>query len=459
MVIKPGGGFRSATQLDPLDHLIYTAAVYESAAQIELARIPLKDRIACSYRICLTPQGAFFSPDNGWKDFHAHSKELAESGRFSHVLTADISDFYNQLGQHRIQNAMELTMASSERSTNIESFLNELTGKQSRGLPVGPFASIILAEACLIDVDAFLLRHKACHTRYVDDLYVFCSSRKQAIETKHALADYLFSVHRLSLESSKSSILYIEKFLKEALSDPEEVEKQARVDRLNELLKEVVAESGPYWYEDVDEEVEIKILSRAQKESFKSLFEECVAKRPLQLGLARYILRKGLKSRTNVLNQAVFEGLEALAPVLRDTARYLAVTISKSQAAQYGKQLLKFCNESDVGSLPFVRMWILELLYRRPDFCPASTALALAEESSAYLGYRPAALIAKAHRQIDWVRERKETWRNYEPWSRRALIWSSSILPSGEKRPFLSMVVDQGDTLDSAVAKLLLSEK
>jgi hypothetical protein len=32
-------------------------------------------------------------------------------------------------------------------------------------------------------------------------------------------------------------------------------------------------------------------------------------------------------------------------------------------------------------------------------------------------------------------------------------------LPSGERRPFLSMVVEQGDLLDAAVAKFLLSRK
>ena len=46
MVIKPGGGFRAATQLDPLDHLLYTAAIYEAAELIEKARVPADQRIA-----------------------------------------------------------------------------------------------------------------------------------------------------------------------------------------------------------------------------------------------------------------------------------------------------------------------------------------------------------------------------------------------------------------------------
>jgi Reverse transcriptase (RNA-dependent DNA polymerase) len=459
MVIKPGGGYRAATQLDPLDHLLYTAAVYEAAELIEKARVPADRRIACSYRIRLTPEGSFFPPDSGWKEFHCRSGELARVEGTSHVLSADISDFYNQLGQHRIQNAMELASISLDRSKNVESFLNLLTGKQSQGLPVGPFASIVLAEACLIDVDNFLLRQDVPFTRYVDDFRLFCASRKQAIQLRHALADYLFSAHRLSLESAKSSITHVEKFIKEELSDPEEIEQQARVERVNHLFKEIADENGPYWYEGLEGESEEEFLNQAQKESFIALFEECVKRRPLHLGLARHLLRKGLKSRTNALNSLVFENLEALTPAFRDTIRYLVVTIPKARAAKRGEQILAFCKGSDVGALPFVRMWILELLHRRPDLCRSTEAIALAEESTAELGYRPAALLAAAHKQVDWVRARKETWRNYEPWSRRALIWSASTLPSGERRPFLSMVAEQGDILDAAIAKLLLSRK
>ena len=95
MVVKPGGGYRAATQLDPLDHLIYTAAVYEASESIERARVPEHQRIACSCRIHVTPEGAFFSADNGWTNYHTRSKELAGEAEITHVLTADISDFYN----------------------------------------------------------------------------------------------------------------------------------------------------------------------------------------------------------------------------------------------------------------------------------------------------------------------------------------------------------------------------
>jgi hypothetical protein len=120
--------------------------------------------------------------------------------------------------------------------------------------------------------------------------------------------------------------------------------------------------------------------------------------------------------------------------------------------------LLEFAKVNDVGGLPFVNMWLIELILRRPDLCECSTALSLAANSSAALGVRPQALMAAAYNQVDWIRSKKETWRNNEPWDRRAIIWSASKLPSGEKRPFLSMVLEQGDVLDAAVAKWLMSQ-
>ena len=300
---------------------------------VEAARIPRDLKVACSHRLELTPEGAFFSPDTGWKDFHTRSKELARTNRFSHILLADISDFYNQLGQHRIQNALEMAAVSAGRSRNIEQFLNQLTAKQSQGLPVGPTASAVLAEACLIDVDNFLLRQNVPHVRYADDFHIFCISRRQAIEIRHALSEYLFAVHRLSLESSKSSVQHVTQFLKE-LSDPEEAEQQAKVDRLSELIRAFEDEHGWYWFENPESPDESQVLGQAEREALADLFRQCVELRPLQLGLARYLLRKALQSRTVVLNQLVFENLGSLAPAMRDIARYLAVTIPKVQAAR-----------------------------------------------------------------------------------------------------------------------------
>lgn len=206
---------------------------------------------------------------------------------------------------------------TTERSKNGERFLSQLTSKQSQGLPVGPFSSIILAEACLIDVDNFLLRLKLSYTRYVDDFRIFCSSRKHAIEVRHGLSDYLFAVHRLSLESSKSYVQYLENFVREQLFDPEEREEQAKFEKLTELLVAAKEERGGYWDQEIEEPSD-EVLGQAEQESFIELFKKCVENSPLNLGLARHLLRKAKRNRTVVLNNLVFKHLEALAPVMRE---------------------------------------------------------------------------------------------------------------------------------------------
>jgi hypothetical protein len=60
--------------------------------------------------------------------------------------------------------------------------------------------------------------------------------------------------------------------------------------------------------------------------------------------------------------------------------------------------------------------------------------LRIAEESVPDAGVRPFALLARKYGVIDWVRAQKETWSNHGDWDRRAIIWSASVLPMGERR-------------------------
>ena len=61
MVIKPGGGFRAAVQLDPFDQLLYTAAVYECADQSRRPVFPQSSGSPVPTE-CRSPPKAHFSP-------------------------------------------------------------------------------------------------------------------------------------------------------------------------------------------------------------------------------------------------------------------------------------------------------------------------------------------------------------------------------------------------------------
>ena len=85
LVPKAGYGFRVSHQLDPIDSIVYTASVYEISKDIERWRVPVDERIACSYRIQPTDDGDFFPRDNGWSSY---SRAVLQARRYSSIRSA-----------------------------------------------------------------------------------------------------------------------------------------------------------------------------------------------------------------------------------------------------------------------------------------------------------------------------------------------------------------------------------
>lgn len=452
LVPKPDAGFRVAVQLDPIDSLMYTAAVYEAASRIEDNRVRAELNIACSYRVIPTPDGSFFQASDGAKQYHEKSRELASADGVKAVLVADIADFYNQVYTHRVQSALESSGVSKQRADNVEAFLLKLSAKQSRGIPVGPAASIVLAEACLDDVDKMLLSRGLKHTRYVDDFRIFCPSRKQALNALHDLSEYLYTAHRLTLQGAKTRVIPIEEFTRQELQDPEEQEENQKKQKIQELIKEIARSAG---YGGFTGGLSDSQMNEAVRDNLLDLFEACVSTKPLRIGLARYLLRRARDLRTRNIYPVLFNNLEALAPVFREVAYYINKTLSAEHASKWGPILIRFLTASDTGEIPYVRLWGLWLLQELPELSTYDEAIALAQTSQGKLGLRPCAMIAKAYNQIGWVREYKERWKNLPPWDRRSVIWAASALPATERRVWLDFVKDDGDLLDRLTAQAL----
>ncbi len=444
--------FRVATQLDPYDTLLYLAMIYEAANHIEAFRIDESRKIACSYRVEITPEGQLFRRKNGWPDFHSKSEELARSNSTNYVLTADISDFYNQIYLHRVQSALESSGVEIERSRHIEEFLKNLTAKQTQGVPVGPSGSILLAEACLSDVDSFLLRKGYKHTRYVDDFRIFTADHSTAIQALCDLTEYLYSAHRLSIQGAKTDIFSVEKFIREELLDPEERELAEKFARLSEMIEEI---GIPSFYSDPEEiEVTPEMENEAILETISSLFQEVVSDKAVHLGFARYLIRRARALRTRVILSDVLSNIEKLLPVMRDLIRYLLTVYPRSDPNQVGSVLVNLLENSDYRTIPYIQYWILYSFSEVPSFCSTQKALALAENSHQTIRDRAAALIARSHEVIDWVRERKETWTNTGPWGQRAIIWAGSILPGSERNAWLGPITNSPVHLNAIIAKM-----
>lgn len=447
LIPKGGFSYRVAVQLDPIDTLVFTALAYELAPLVEQIRTPASSRVACSYRVDIKPEGDLFRKKNGWDDFHARGQELARDSRFKFVITADIADFYNQIGHHRVRNALETAGAGAERAKNVENLLMNLTGGQSRGIPVGPAASIVFAEACLADVDDMLLRKGYTHTRYVDDFRIFCADEEEAWRALHALTEYLYTSHRLTLQAHKTKLMSTESFIRTELVDPESLEDASIQDKLDAIADAIAMYSEGD--EEFDEELDKNQLVR---ENLAELFELVMADDVPHYGLAKHLLRRATSLRTVVLRNLVLGNLEKLVPAYREAVHYLTAISKDERAREVGMALIDHALASRHKHLPYLHEWTADFLIKKclPELSVEVQKYLANNEQR--LGLRQIALAARQLGAVDWVRERKETWQNSGPWDKRAILWASQALSVDEMNYWLKRVQNTGDMLDRAIA-------
>jgi hypothetical protein len=197
---KPRSGFRIVHRPEPIDSIVYAALAKTIAPLVEAARA--SPEVACSYRFAESDT-SFFANGSGFNVYRERCENLSKT--FPYVLSTDISDFYNKIYLHRLQNAIQsATDSPSGISKRIEYFLTALNTKASQGVPVGPAASIIMSEATLIDVDQFIDGRGFKHVRYVDDFRIFGNSLDELRALLQDFCVYLHENQRLSLSPEKT---------------------------------------------------------------------------------------------------------------------------------------------------------------------------------------------------------------------------------------------------------------
>lgn len=174
-------GFRWATQLDPLWNVYLLRLVLSIADSIESARTDKAKDIVFSYRYHYDPSNHdVFQRDIGWTQFVRHSLQL--SNDYSYVVVCDISDFYQRLGHHRLENALGQLHLREDRPWRIMKILAHFSGARSYGIPVGGPAARLLSELVLNHVDRLLILHKVPFCRFSDDYHIFANSVEQAYD-------------------------------------------------------------------------------------------------------------------------------------------------------------------------------------------------------------------------------------------------------------------------------------
>lgn len=197
IVPKEDLAYRNATQLHPIDSILLAGIIYEYGHLIEARRAG--ENTVFSYRFNPITDGTLYANKNAWNKFwKACQEEIAEVRRtrdeeddesqfeytltsdYPFVVTCDISDFYNQIYLHTIENQLIDCGFPNAVKNAIKSLLVHLNENSSRGLPIGPHSTHLLAEMSLIPVDNSLNFQGIHFKRYVDDVVFFCRTEKEA---------------------------------------------------------------------------------------------------------------------------------------------------------------------------------------------------------------------------------------------------------------------------------------
>ncbi|MCZ2901191.1 RNA-directed DNA polymerase [Burkholderia thailandensis] len=437
---KTKSGFRIVHRPEPLDSLIYTALAKIVATSVEAARAT--PEVACSYRISAT-DASFFSDGSGFHVYRERCETLAAA--FPYVLTTDISDFYNKIYLHRLQNALQIATDNPPGiSKRIEYFLTTLNTKASQGIPVGPAASIIMAEATLIDADQFFFARGFDHVRYVDDFRVFGNSREELRSLLQDFCVYLHENQRLSLSAEKTRISKSEDFLSKELNNQYQLEK---LEILGEI--EIV---NPYTMEV--EDFDIVVVDNAGEILLDAL-NRITKFETLDLGVIRAIVRRAKAHGIKDIAATLLDNLEFFAPAVNDIALYLDAISDDDFIHSHKPKLQAICGEPAMN-LRSVRMWFEWYFSRHAPLLNVAKIRAFVFSSK---GLRPHARASITLKHQTWVKERKSQLLHYAYWDRRSILLAAQVLAKDERDKWLEPLV-KGNALsqmDKWMAKWVMA--
>lgn len=445
---KPNGNFRVVHQLDPIDSLIFTALIYENSSLIESFRIPESRNIACSYRIKPDIIGSFFEKDStGYHEFINSAEKLAEEFETGFVLVCDITDFYNQIYLHRVNNVYN--EAGTTIGKILEDFLSGLNTNISKGIPVGPAASIIIAEAIMADIDKKILSYTDKFTRYVDDIYIFFNTIQEAKTVLHDLTKYLYSNHRLVFSSDKTTILSSTEFHENYLKNDETIEKQAIHTKLEELASGDYAPREELEFDELEDADKFKVRS----EAYKELFPEAIKLGKVDLGLMRHILRQAGRYKIRTIIPDIFLNFDNLLPVLREIVIYFDRVLTDRVVLGYE---IEFRNllENKYLHLPFVNLWIFTLFQNK-----SFNTIPLEINYSKIIRIREQAFIALRKKDTVWLKDKKDGLDTLGFWDKRAILFAASILSLDEMSHWLGLESSKGDIVNKAICSKVIADK
>ena len=449
---KSAYGFRIATQLDPLDWLVYNALVYEIGTDLESYRLPQKEGVVFSWRFEPQPDGTMFSRESGFSQFQEKTLELSRISNEQYVVVTDIADFFPNLYHHRIENALRSAAQTNlNHAKAVIRLLSAWREKQSFGLPVGPIASGLIAEVAIHDVDQALRGEGLVFTRYVDDFRIFCRTRKDAFRALATLAEVLWKNHGLTLAGQKTKILPVELFTQRYFRTGREVE----LEHLSKSFAEIVDKLGlDNWYEEIDyDDLDNEQKSSVDALNLEELLTEQLHREHIDIQVTKFILRRLGQLQDADVADKILSSIDNLYPVLSDVVAYLGNLkhLTENHRLEIGKNILNLMNDSVVSHLEHHRLHLLNLFASNASWGNVQKIAELLSQYPDHFTRRKLILALGQSGQNYWFRQRKTEWQQFSPWERRAFLRGASSLEGDERRFWYKSILGRLDLLERAI--------
>lgn len=421
-------GFRWATQFDPYWNVYMLGLLLSISTEIENERIPVKSKTIYSHRIEINPKDSgIYKKNIGYQQFIERSLSIAKTNKY--FGKCDISDFYQRVGHHNIENALKQLDIDPIIPGRIIKILSIFSNTRSSGLPIGGPAARIISELILNSTDKLLKYKGIKFCRFADDYHIFAKTENDVYFAIFFLSEKLVINDGLSLQKSKTRISTCSSFISEnALGEPNGSEES-----LTRSLFRFHVRFNPYSEEPEKEYeknrkklTEINLLGLLKKELEKSSIDVSLGRKLIQA--VRYLGKHQKEmALTSMLNNAellypVFSSVMILAYQIHDDL----TSDAQDKAHLNIRKLID--NKSHVVLSDVVLSFMVRVLGKKNTPENEELLANLFDSHTSPLVRRDIILIMGKWKVFHWLVDLKNNFRRLSDFERRSFIIASYSL-------------------------------
>ncbi len=428
LVPKSRYNFRVAHQLFPIDCVLLTSCIYEIGEELEASRLPSNEG-PFSYRYHTNEAFDLFADDCRYGDWlRTQYHRLAFSDDvFTHVVEADISEFYQRIYHHRLENSLLVATTNKPAARFLKQFISDVRARQSFGIPVGGNASRLLAEILLNDTDRALRAEGYEFTRYVDDFRLYLKPNQDPSAALAFLSEHLMTNEGLFLASAKTRVHSLGEYLEKMSLSSGEDTAQADESAAQRLLQEIYDSEDSA---DAVEALKSEDLIGDLKAELDNEFWD--------IGRIRVLLRCMKLTKAADAADYIRGHLKELLPFVKDVVLLIEELVKDGNELfkDSAPEVVSLILDPAAKRLSVTRAWLFELFLRGVIPISYEQARPLFELNDT-LDTRGILVLRGQLADVNFFRQRKTKIDELNPWVQPAFVYAAHCLPEDEYKAWI----------------------